>query len=380
MSSSASNDVDMNSNNLALDNKNPGIFPPTLQPFFQFPSPVQATEAPPVLESMAPGPQRHPKKRGRARKALPVAAPKRRAPTPDVLICSGPLKERKLDPALEEQLNQIKSEPADDYGTVVRQEAAAPEQSAAPPQNVPRPVALPQIVSPEAQRLGLLADTKNYKIYEILKREFPKWRFEITEGEMLEFQKNCIIKRHITQIINGPFLPMELANSLKTQKMFLKAMTNLNERQQKALVSSMLSNSTNWTQLFMAECGRHDLMYYIHTLHRLISNPYLTPRLKYIEVNLPTRQEMGDTILEAFHKVDMSDLNPYSIACIRTYFLGDWSDPWNSIHCVFHICNIIHVMPTRVMQILEEARANLRTLVNDRNYYWSIDHELPSFN
>uniref|UniRef100_A0A1I7TR57 Genome assembly, chromosome: II n=1 Tax=Caenorhabditis tropicalis TaxID=1561998 RepID=A0A1I7TR57_9PELO len=326
MSSSASNDVDMNSNNLALDNKNPGIFPPTLQPFFQFPSPVQATEAPPVLESMAPGPQRHPKKRGRARKALPVAAPKRRAPTPDVLICSGPLKERKLDPALEEQLNQIKSEPADDYGTVVRQEAAAPEQSAAPPQNVPRPVALPQIVSPEAQRLGLLADTKNYKIYEILKREFPKWRFEITEGEMLEFQKNCIIKRHITQIINGPFLPMELA-----------------------VIDGHLGNMK-------------------------------TLRLKYIEVNLPTRQEMGDTILEAFHKVDMSDLNPYSIACIRTYFLGDWSDPWNSIHCVFHICNIIHVMPTRVMQILEEARANLRTLVNDRNYYWSIDHELPSFN
>ena len=57
----------------------------------------------------------------------------------------------------------------------------------------------------------------------------------------------------------------------------------------------------------------------------------------------------------------------------------DWKNPEENTGHIEKVSELTQLTPARVIEIMNAARVEIRAIIAQQQYYWSIDDELPHF-
>uniref|UniRef100_A0A8R1HVU6 Uncharacterized protein n=1 Tax=Caenorhabditis japonica TaxID=281687 RepID=A0A8R1HVU6_CAEJA len=185
----------------------------------------------------------------------------------------------------------------------------------------------------------------NQKVYVKLKEQFPKWRMEYFMKHGLIMHNNALLKKRMIWLLKQPGYTIEFWKIEHDFRVFKFELFSKLSRSERA----------HFTTAFLQNCAEFEAKF----------------RKKEEEVD-------GDQFYYWMEEQINNELNKNLKGHLINALLYDWSDPKLNPQRIVNFSIILKIAVPRVFEIFEEVREKVKFMIRAREYYWSIDQDIPS--
>ncbi|EFP09688.1 hypothetical protein CRE_21958 [Caenorhabditis remanei] len=194
---------------------------------------------------------------------------------------------------------------------------------------------------------------------------------------LLTDQNNCILRRRLSGHYHHILTDAELRKiDAEFRQIANLIMLISSERQKKLFAKELLSNLRLRTSQLLKLRQQTGYENFTEMVSDLI---YVNESQTNFNVRLPTPEEINKAIEDAFNKLEYEDLDSFKKMMFIFSMQYDWKNPEENTGHIEKVSELTQLTPARVIEIMNAARVEIRAIIAQQQYYWSIDDELPHF-